>query len=78
MVCGAYDYAAPLFPLVRQLLIRNKFDHIGGTGLKVFPDDLVNLYHWVLQEQFLHRGGGAVAYPLPSPKISYASDEMKA
>jgi hypothetical protein len=78
MVCGACEYAGPLFPLVKQLLIRNKMDHIGGTGLKVFPDDLVNLYHWVLQEKFLHRGGGATAYRLPSPKISYASDEMRA
>jgi hypothetical protein len=78
MVCGTYEYAGPLFPLVNQLLIKNKMDHVGGTGLKVFPDDLVNLYHWVLGERFLHRGGGAVAYPLPSPKIAYATDEMRA
>jgi hypothetical protein len=78
MVCGAGEYAGALFPFVKPLLIRNKMDHIGGTGLKVFPDDLVNLYHWVLQENFLHRGGGAVAYRLPSPKIAYASDELKA
>jgi hypothetical protein len=78
MVCGAYDYAEPLFPLVKPMLIKNRMDHIGGTGLKVFPDDLVNLYHWVLNEKFFHKSGGATSYPLPSPKISYACHEMKA
>src|ERR1700733_7134272 len=28
MVCGAYEYAGPLFPRVKPLLIRNKMEHI--------------------------------------------------
>jgi Protein of unknown function (DUF3800) len=78
MVCGAYDYAPPLFRLVKPLLIKNNNDCIGGTGLKVFPNDIVNLYYWVLQENLLHRGGGARAYRLPSPLICYAQDELRA
>jgi hypothetical protein len=78
MFCGQYKYAAPLFPLVKRLLIVNRMEGIAGTGLKVFPNEAINLYHWVLREDFLHRGGGAVSYPLPQEHFPYASDEMKA
>lgn len=71
MVAGFDTYARPLFPLVRRLFITNRPGGIAGTGLKIAPDStrgdsLVNLYHWVLQEDFLHKGGGAVAYKLPA------------
>src|SRR5438874_12615656 len=70
MVAGLETYAGPLFPYVKQLFIKNRPGGIAGTGLKIAPDSprqdsLVNLYHWVLQENFLHKGGGARAYPLP-------------
>lgn len=35
---------------VTPLLITNSLGTIGGTGLKLFPDSLVNLYHHVLGE----------------------------
>jgi len=77
MVCGQTKYANSLFPAIQELLITNHMDGIAGTGLKVFPNSIVNLYHWVLGEQFLHRGGGAVSYKLPQDDMLYAKDGMR-
>ena len=76
MVCGGYKFAPSLFDLVRPLLILNHMDGIAATGLKVFPNDLINLYHWVLKEDFLHKGGGAISYRLPTPKLPYSKEEF--
>lgn len=78
MVCGQEKYAGSLFDLVRPLLITNKMKCAGATGLKVFPDSLINLYHWVLKEDFLHKGGGAMSYKLPQADLLYAKDAVKA
>jgi hypothetical protein len=77
MVCGRLEYAAPLFPAVNRLLIKNNMGTCAGTGLKLFPDTLVNLYHWILKEQVLYRGGGATGYRLPQTGHYYARDEMR-
>jgi hypothetical protein len=78
MVCGRFDYAAPLFPAVNRLLIKNNMGGCAGTGLKLFPSELVNLYHWILKERVLYRGGGATGYHLPQVAHVYAKDEMRA
>ena len=75
MVCGSYAFAQPLFPHVRSLLIKNNMNHVGGTGLKIFPRQLINLYHWVLEEDFYFTGGGARAYPLPQRHLIYGPGE---
>jgi len=77
MVCGSYDYAQPLFPHIKTLLAKNNNECAGGTGLKIFPRDLVNLYYWVLNENLYHTGGGAMAYRLPQPHLPYAKNEHK-
>jgi hypothetical protein len=77
MVCGSYSYAAPLFPHVQPMLVENQMEHVGGAGLKIFPREMVNLYHWVLKEKFYYTGGGAMGYPLPQAKIPYSTDEYK-
>jgi hypothetical protein len=83
MVAGLETYAGPLFPYVKHLFITNRPGGIAGTGLKIAPDSargdsLVNLYHWVLQERLLHKGGGARAYPLPDPAFAFAADGLAA
>jgi hypothetical protein len=70
MVAGNDKYARAIFPSVRNLFIKNRSGGVAATGLKIAPDgpradSLVNLYRWVLGERFLHKGGGAVSYPLP-------------
>lgn len=78
MVCAMDQFAGPLFPIVQEMFITNTAGGIAGTGLKVAPNGLENLYHWVLKEGFLHKGGGALSYKLPSPKLHYANDPIKA
>lgn len=78
MVCGQDQYAGPLFPLVQQMFIRNNMGSVAGTGLKLAPNGLENLYHWVLKENLFHKSGGAVSYQLPSPKLSFANHPIKA
>lgn len=77
-VCAMDQWAAPLFPLVQKMLITNHMNGVAGTGLKIAPNGLENLYHWVLGEKLFHRGGGAVSYRLPSPNLCFATDPIKA
>lgn len=79
MIAGLEKYAAPLFPAVKQLFIRNGPGGIAGTGLKIAPDSprsdsLVNLYHWILQENLLRKDGGAREYPLPVAGLPFCRD----
>ena len=77
MVCGQYKYAAPLFDSIRSILIQNHFGSIGGTGLKLFPDQLINIYHHVLKENTFWRVGAGMGVTLPYPKYPYEHDEFK-
>ncbi len=76
MVCGSTKYASKLFPEVKKILIRNKAQGIAATGLKLVPDELVNLYHLVLGEEVLYRGGGAMGYCIPAPKLPYFESQI--
>jgi Protein of unknown function (DUF3800) len=78
MVCGSYDYAAALFPHVQPMLIKHRTtEAVGGTGLKVSPRELINIYRWVLKEKFYHTGGGATSYPLPDRSCPYFTSERE-
>lgn len=78
MVSGLDRYAGALFPFVQALMIRNGAGTVGGTGLKVFPTGLTNLYHWVLGEDAFYRGGGAMGWRLPTPLMDFATDALVA
>lgn len=71
MIGDRTRYAAPLFPLVQRILIRNRHGCIGGTGLKVFPNSLLNLYHWVLGEDAYIRAKSGSSYELPWREWAY-------
>jgi len=77
MVCGQYKYASPLFDSVRSILIQNHLGTIGGSGLKLFPDQLLNIYHHILKEKTFWRVGAGMGVILPYPKFPYESDEFK-
>ncbi len=74
MVGGQVTYAKPYFPIIMEMLISNNHGYIGGTGLKVFPDDLVNLYHWVLGEAHFVKVAMNAGFPLPDPARPYSED----
>lgn len=44
-----------------------------GTGLKLFPDRLNNLHHWVLGEETFARG--ACEIRLPHARWRYSRDD---
>jgi hypothetical protein len=82
MVAGNDKHAGPLFQSVIPLFIKNRPGGIAATGLKISPDStrrdsLVNLYHWVLGERLLHKGGGAVSYPIPVAGFPFATDGFR-
>lgn len=77
MVCGQYQYARPLFPVIREMLVRGNSGTINGSGLKLFPSDISNIYHWVLGENAIVRGGGAIGWRIPSERLIYADDEFR-
>jgi hypothetical protein len=74
MVAGQMKYAEPLFPIVRRMFITSYWDVVGGTGLKLFPDELVNLYHWLLGESVCNLGGIEKQFQLPDLKRPYAAN----
>lgn len=78
MVAGSHKYAAPLFEEVRPMLMQNHFGSVAGTGLKLFPDALVNVYHWVLKEDFYWKVGSGTGFDMPVPEYPYDNHEFTA
>lgn len=73
MVAGQVKYAGNYFDIVRNMLLRNSAGCIGGCGVKIYPDSLVNLYHWVLGDDHLVRGN--TGWPLPHAKILFSTND---
>ena len=67
------QYGVDLVPRLKPLLHTNNLGNIPGTGLKLFPDDLINLYHWVLNCDSYSRGYSG--FTLPYPRYEYANDD---
>ena len=63
-----------MVPALDGLFHRNFFGTIGGTGLKVFPEQLTNLYFHVLGEDTFNKVAGSVGYPLPDKRMAYAEN----
>jgi hypothetical protein len=78
LVAGS-QHAMPYRRLLVQLLARNKLGYVGGTGLKLVPDlqtnpqNLLNLLHWVLDEDVYIRVSTNDPVPLPHHAWSYSS-----
>lgn len=68
-------YGLGLIPSLRPLLLKNHHGWIGGTGLKVFPDALTNLYHHVLGEDTFVKVMLNTGYPIPDPQFAYFNDD---
>lgn len=73
MVQGDYRYAEPVFDEIKPMFITNWRGLIGGTGLKLHPSHLGNLYYHLFDEDVkVRRGTGR---GLPEPKWPYSDDE---
>jgi len=75
MLSGQSKYASAYFDLVRPMFLQNTFGYIGGTGVKVYPDSLINLYHWVLGETEFSKASMMSAWPLPVKGILFADGD---
>ena len=73
MVAGDVGYAEPLFEEIRPMFHRNALGYVGGTGLKLYPNDLLNLHHWVGKEDVFTRVESQQQWPLPHPGWPYAT-----
>ena len=71
MFAGQTKWASQYFELVKSMFIRNALGYIGGTGAKIYPDQLINLYHWVLGEKQFSKAGVGMAWPIPSEKLRF-------
>jgi hypothetical protein len=56
-------YGGALVPFIKPMTCINSWGHVGGTGLKLYPDKLNNLHHWLLGEDSFTRGSGGVRLP---------------
>lgn len=75
MFAGQTKWAGDYFDLVKRMFITNGFGYVGGTGVKVYPDKLINLYHWVLGEKRFSKVGKGMEYPLPDAGFLFAEDQ---
>lgn len=66
------DHGMALVDLVKPLLHKNALGLMGATGLKLFPDDLNNLYHWVLAEETYAKVSMNAGVGLPWDKSGWA------
>jgi hypothetical protein len=71
---GEAQYAPPIFDRIRPLL-RQEGGRVGGVGLKIQPDlRYVNLYHWLLGDDYYRRGNTGVGLPHPNHIYATAPD----
>jgi hypothetical protein len=72
-VSGEPKYSPTTFISIKPMLRRGTRGQIGGNGLKIHPDfRYVNLYHWLLGDNYLVRGNVGHQYPLK--QFPYAED----
>ena len=57
-------FALPLVPRLKEMFHRGGWHGaIGGSGVKLYPDAICNLYHWVLGDDELTRGNSGRHLP---------------
>lgn len=62
-------YGMALMPHLKPMFHTNFWKMvIGGSGVKLYPDSVCNLYHWVLGDEYYMRRG--VGTPLPYAPLS--------
>lgn len=71
MFAGQIRWASQYFDLVKSMFLKNSLGYIGGTGVKVYPNQLINLYHWSLGENQFSKAGIGLAWPIPSNKLPF-------
>ena len=77
MITGNTRFAEPLFRTIRKMFCTNSHGYVGGTGLKLFPDELINLYHWLLEENLYMKANKNEEHKLPNEAWPYHSSSNR-
>ena len=75
MVSGNTKYASEYFDIIKDMMLKNYLGYAGGTGLKVYPDSLTSLYHWVLGETTFAKVRNFSGITLPRKGYLYFTDD---
>jgi hypothetical protein len=75
MIAGDTGYAAPLFEEIIPLFHRNAVGLVGGAGLKLYPNELLNLHYWVGGERSFARVAVNDGWSLPYHSWPYSLDD---
>lgn len=75
MFTGQSKWAAGYFEIVKSMFMKNALGYIGGTGVKIYPDQLINLYHWVLGEKQFSKAGKGMAWPIPAKGLLFSEND---
>jgi hypothetical protein len=67
-------YALELAPLLRQLAHKNAYGYAGGAGIKLFPNDLLNLHYWAFGEDTYWKVRTNSGWRLPWREWTYADN----
>lgn len=65
---GGNNYALALAEALKPLLLRNALGTIGGTGLKLVPQELVNLHHHCFGETTFAKVSAMTGWTLPAER----------
>jgi hypothetical protein len=77
MIAGDTKYAAPLFEEVIPMFHENTYGTVGGTGLKLYPNWLLNLHYWVGKEDTFLKVGMNGGWSLPWRDWAYSKSGDK-
>lgn len=75
MASGNTKWAEQYFDIIRRMMLTNSLGYVGGTGFKVYPDQLINLYHWVVHEDAFTKTGKMEGILLPDGKFLYCDTD---
>ena len=75
MVANENQFARPLVPALMKIVHRNYRGSAAGTGIKLYPDDLLNLHHWAFGETTYEKVAMNTGWTLPSPRWEYSLDD---
>lgn len=63
-VAGESKYSPQVFEHILPM-VRKHSGSLGGGGIKIHPDYIyINLYHWLLDDEYVNKGGSGIPLPI--------------
>jgi hypothetical protein len=74
-VAGGNQFSQQLVPALMKIAHRNALGYVGGAGIKLFPNELINLHHWAFGEDTFAKVAMSTGWQLPWREWEYATDD---